>query len=259
MGKLSRENLKSFLDEKAELYNRPKFIEEDPISIPHRFNDKKDIEISAFFAATIAWGQRKTIINNANKIMEIMDNAPHDFVINHTDTDLKRCKGFVHRTFNEIDLRYFLRGLKHIYQNHGGLESAFFINENEKDTSFAIHRLKKVFFEIDHPERSRKHISDPLKSSSAKRLNMFLRWMVRKDQKAVDFGIWQSIPMSKLSIPLDIHTGNVSRMLGLLERKQNDNKAVQELDKSLRKFNAKDPVKYDFALFGLGVYEGFNS
>jgi len=257
MVKLKRSELKAFLDEKAEQYNNPNFILEDPILIPHSFSLKEDIEISAFLASIIAWGQRKTIIKNARRIVDIMDGAPYDFILNHTKSDLKRCNGFVHRTFNAVDLSYFFKSLQNIYLKHNGLEEVLCPKENEDGTSQAISNFKKVFFELKHESRTQKHVADPLKGSSAKRINMYLRWMVRKDKKGVDFGIWNSFPMSKLSIPLDIHTGNVGRKLGLLKRKQNDAKAVAELDTSLRQLDAKDPVKYDFALFGLGAYEDF--
>lgn len=257
MGKLKDNELKTFLDEKVDLYNTQKFIEDDPICIPHRFFKKEDIEISAFFSSILAWGQRKTIINNANRLMLFMDDSPYDFIMNHQRKDLVRMKGFVHRTFNELDLFYFISSLQNIYKKYGGLEQVFSPLNQELTTAMAISRFKKIFFELDHEKRTEKHIADPEKGSSAKRLNMFLRWMVRKDKKGVDIGIWNSIPMSKLSIPLDVHTGNVSRSLGLLNRKQSDAKAVVELDDALRKMDPKDPVKYDFALFGLGVYEGF--
>jgi uncharacterized protein (TIGR02757 family) len=249
--------LKVFLNEKVIQYNNPKFIESDPIQIPHNFSKKEDIEISAFLTASIAWGNRKMIINNAHKLINLLDNAPYDFVLNHTENDLDEFSNFVHRTFNHTDLTYFLKALQHIYKNHGGLETAF-ANYAEKDSlQIAIHQFKKVFFEIEHPLRSAKHVSDPLKGSAAKRINMFLRWMVRDDTTGVDFGIWKSIKPSQLSCPLDVHSGNVARKLSLLTRKQNDAKALLELDTNLRKLDPVDPVKYDFALFGLGVFEKF--
>jgi len=257
MAKLEFKELKSFLDEKADHYNQPKFLEEDPIQIPHLFSQKEDIEISAFLAATIAWGQRVTIINNAKRILRLMDNSPFDFIVNHTKKDRKNTAGFVHRTFNAVDLSYFFQSLQNIYLNQGGLENLLCPLKEEYNSAYAIHRFKKIFFELPHESRSQKHVADPQKGSSAKRINMFLRWMVRDDKRGVDLGIWKSYLTSKLSIPLDVHTGNVSRSLGLLKRKQNDQKAVQELDAALRKMDKEDPVKYDFALFGLGVYEGF--
>ena len=248
--------LKQFLDEKVAQYNQPKFIESDPIQIPHLFSKKEDIEISGFLTATIAWGKRQMIIKNAHKMMELLGNSPYDFIINHQEKDLD-FKHFVHRTFNLIDFKYFIKALKNIYQNHNGLESVFANNISENTTKNSIHQLKKVFFELQHPLRTTKHISDPNKGSAAKRLNMYLRWLVRNDNKGVDFGIWKSISPSVLSCPLDIHSGNVARKLGLLTRKQNDYKALYELDTNLRKLDKNDPVKYDFALFGLGIFEGF--
>ncbi|MBU2938667.1 TIGR02757 family protein [Lacinutrix sp. C3R15] len=254
---LQKEELKEFLDNKVIQYNTLEFIDSDPISIPHKFTQKEDIEIAGFLAATIAWGNRKSIIKNANKMMELMGNSPYDFVMNHNNNDLKRFEGFVHRTFNSVDFSYFIKALKHIYLNHNGLESVFFKNISNNSMQGAISEFKKVFFEIEHPARTTKHVSDPLKGSAAKRINMYLRWMVRNDNASVDFGIWQSISPSLLSCPLDVHSGNVARKLGILKRKQNDAKALLELDNALRKLDAKDPVKYDFALFGLGVFEGF--
>ena len=255
---LGIQDLKSFLDEKYERYNHPSFIESDPIQIPHSFSDKFDIEISAFLASTIAWGQRPTIIKNMNKLVALMDNAPYDFVLNCTKKDLKRFEYFVHRTFNGIDCTFFIQSLQHIYKNYDGLGVLFQnIYQQKKDIKDSIIELRKTFFEIDHPQRTQKHFSDITKGASAKRLNMFLRWMVRIDNCGVDFGIWNKIPMSELYLPLDVHTGNVARKLGLLTRKQNDWLAVEEITNSLRKFDSNDPVKYDFALFGLGIFEKF--
>lgn len=245
------------MDEKVLQYNRPDFIESDPIQIPHLFNKKEDIEISGFLTATIAWGNRKSIINNAKKMMEFMDHSPYDFVINHHEQDLEALLPFVHRTFNGTDFITFIKGLQHIYSKHQGLESVFSKENDQQSLQHAIHHFKTVFFEIDHLPRTQKHVSDPLKNSAAKRINMYLRWMVRNDQTGVDFGIWNKISPSQLSCPLDVHSGNVARKLGLLKRKQNDAKALQELDKNLKKLDSEDPVKYDFALFGLGVFEGF--
>jgi uncharacterized protein (TIGR02757 family) len=254
---LKKSDLKEFLDEKVAAYNNPKFIETDPIQIPHDFNKKEDIEIAGFLTATIAWGNRKSIINNANRLMQLLDNAPYDFVINHKNTDLDKLQPFVHRTFNGDDCSQFIKSLNHIYKNHNGLESIFSSYTEKKSMQLAISKFKSTFFEIEHLQRTQKHVSDPLKNSAAKRINMFLRWMVRTDNAGVDFGIWQSISPSVLSCPLDVHSGNVARKLGLLKRKQNDGKALFELDTALRKLDPKDPVKYDFALFGLGVFEGF--
>ncbi|MDN3723995.1 TIGR02757 family protein [Aequorivita sp. SDUM287046] len=254
---MNKSELKEFLDEKVVLYNNPNFIETDPIQIPHKFSLKEDIEIAGFLVATIAWGNRKSIINNGNKLMGLMGNSPYDFVMDFSEKNSGILSNFVHRTFNAADLIYFIKALQNIYQNHGGLEKVFANHTNEDSLQTAIHHFKKIFFELPHLSRSEKHISDPLKNSAAKRINMFLRWMVRNDAKGVDFGLWQSISPSQLSCPLDVHSGNVARKLKLLIRKQNDAKALAELDLSLRKFDARDPVKYDFALFGLGAFERF--
>ena len=249
--------IKEFLDEKVSLYNNPKFIESDPIQIPHRFSKKEDIEIAGFLVASIAWGNRAMIVKNGNRMMELMGETPYDFILNHTEKDLKAFETFVHRTFNATDFKFFIKALQHIYTFHGGLEQVFNRNKTADSLQPAISEFKKVFFEIPYPERTQKHISDPAKNSAAKRINMFLRWMVRNDKAGVDFGIWKNISPSILSCPLDVHSGNVARKLGLLTRKQNDTKALSELDKNLRKLDALDPVKYDFALFGLGVFERF--
>lgn len=254
---MKQTELKEFLDVKVLEYNRPEFIESDPIQIPHLFNKKEDIEISGFLTATIAWGNRKSIINNAKRMMEYMDHSPFDFVKNHQEQDLQSLLPFVHRTFNGTDFITFVKGLQHIYNNHHGLEQVFSVENKQPSLQPTIHHFKKVFFEIEHLPRTQKHVSDPLKNSAAKRINMFLRWMVRTDQTGVDFGIWKTLSPSQLSCPLDVHSGNVARKLGLLKRKQNDAKALRELDENLRILDATDPVKYDFALFGLGVFEGF--
>ncbi|MGZ4034361.1 MAG: TIGR02757 family protein [Bacteroidia bacterium] len=246
--------LKDFLEEKYIKYNGFAFIESDPVSIPHQFTKKEDIEIAGFLAATIAWGQRVTIINNANKMMKLMGNSPHDFIMSAKEKDLKKFEGFVHRTFNSVDTIFFMRSLKNIYINHGGLEKVF----SKPDCSDAITNFRILFFSIEYPARTMKHVSNPAENSSAKRLCMYLRWMIRKDKQGVDFGIWNSkLLPSHLMCPLDVHSGNVARKLGLLKRTQNDWKAVNELTLNLRKFDPKDPVKYDFALFGLGVFEKF--
>ena len=249
--------LKEFLDAKVIEYNNPKFLESDPIKIPHLFTKKEDIEISAYLTATIAWGNRKSIINNANKLMELMDYNPYDFVMNHSDEDLNRFENFVHRTFNPVDLSYFIGSLRNIYLNHNGLEGVFTAHQEKSSLQPAISKFKEVFFELPFEARTTKHVSDPLKGSAAKRINMFLRWMVRDANSNVDFGLWKKISPSILSCPLDVHSGNVARKLKLLKRKQNDAKALAELDKNLRKLDPMDPVKYDFALFGLGVFEKF--
>ncbi|MGB1042776.1 MAG: TIGR02757 family protein [Tenacibaculum sp.] len=253
---MNKNELKEFLDQKVIKYNNPDFIESDPIQIPHLFSKKEDIEIAGFLAATIAWGNRKMIINNAHKMMDLMGNSPHDFVLNHTEEDLDNFEGFVHRTFNADDFKLFIKSLKNIYLNHNGLEAVLHPKE-ENNYKIAIHNFKQVFFEVPHQSRTLKHVSDPLKGSASKRINMFLRWMVRDNTTGVDLGIWQSHSPAHLHCPLDVHTGNVARKLGILTRKQNDWKAIEELDNTLRDFDKKDPVKYDFALFGLGVFEKF--
>lgn len=254
---MTHKELKEFLDEKVTYYNHPRFVESDPIQIPHRFQLKEDIEIAGFLTASIAWGNRKSIINNATKMMELMGESPYDFVLHHKEQQLKRLLPFVHRTFNGYDFIQFIKSLQHIYVNHHGLEQFFSKHSTNESTQPAIARLKDTFFENEHLARTQKHVPNPEKGSAAKRINMFLRWMVRDDNSGVDFGIWPSILPAVLSCPLDVHSGRVARKLGLLHRKQNDAKALLELDRSLRKLDPKDPVKYDFALFGLGVFEGF--
>lgn len=254
---LNKIELKDFLDAKVIQYNNPRFIESDPIQIPHQYSLKEDIEISGFLTATIAWGNRKSIINNAKKMMELLDDSPFDFVLNHKESDLENLHHFVHRTFNGDDFIQFIKSLQHIYINHNGLESVFAKHSEKDSLQKSISKFKTSFFEMEHLQRTQKHVSNPLKNSAAKRINMMLRWFVRRDNSGVDFGIWKSLSPSQLSCPLDVHSGNVARKLGLLKRKQNDAKALHELDRALRNLDSKDPVKYDFALFGLGVFEGF--
>lgn len=254
---MKQDDLKDFLDFKVDEFNRPEFIKSDPIQIPHRFTKKEDIEISGFLTATIAWGNRKSIIRNAQRMMELMGNTPFDFVCEAAGTDLEPLDDFVHRTFNGLDFITFIQGLRHIYLKHGGMEKIFTKYATATSTQPAIHHFRKLFFEIPHLKRTEKHVSDPTKNSAAKRINMFLRWMVRADNNGVDFGIWEGIDPSILSCPLDVHSGNVARKLNLLSRKQNDAKAVKELDHNLRMLDSSDPVKYDYALFGLGVFENF--
>jgi uncharacterized protein (TIGR02757 family) len=253
---LSFTELKSFLDEKYDRFNVSAFIDDDPVSIPHRYTTHSDIEIAAFLTATISWGNRKSIIKSASRMMERMGDAPYDFVMNHTARDLRALKGFVHRTFNAEDLADFIRALKSLYEEHNSMEHFFAesIAANGQ-TSPAISAFKQRFFSVPHAARAEKHVSDPMSGSSAKRINMFLRWMVRADKNAVDFGIWKNIAPAHLSIPLDVHSGNVARQLGMLTRKQNDARAVEELDTVLRQLDPVDPVKYDYALFGLGAIE----
>ena len=249
--------LKSFLDQKVILYNNPNFIESDPILIPHLFFDKEDIEIAGFLSATIAWGNRKMIIQNSHKMIQLMGNAPYDFVMSHNENQLETLDKFVHRTFNGQDFIQFIKSLQHIYKNHNGLEAVFAKNATKFSMQESISGFKKIFFEGNHLQRTQKHVSSPTNGSAAKRINMFLRWMVRQDNNGVDFGLWKTISMSALSCPLDVHSVNVARKLALLSRKQNDAKAVYELDINLRLLDHNDPVKYDFALFGLGVFEKF--
>lgn len=244
--------LAALLEEKYERYANSDFIGTDPIQIPRQFSKKEDIEIAGFLAATIAWGQRVSIIKNAQTLVDLMDSAPHDFVLNHLASDRKRFKGFVHRTFSDVDAMYFMEALQHVYRNKNGLEACFAQGENAKDR---IGNFHQTFFEIEHLQRTKKHVSNPEKGSSAKRLNMYLRWMVRPATEGVDFGIWKSIPTSQLMLPLDVHTSNIARKLGLLMRKQDDWKAVDELTANLRTFDENDPVKYDYALFGIGAFE----
>ncbi len=247
-----RDQLYDLLEKKYFEFSRLNFIDDDPISIPHKFSKKEDIEISGFLTAIISWGQRKTIINNANRLLEIMDHAPADFIRNHQEIDLEKAIGFVHRTFNADDLMYFFTALQEIYKNSGGLEQEFTVNK-AVDNSGRLSNFKKSFFKLEHLKRTEKHIADPLKGSTAKRINMYLRWMVRTNKEGIDFGIWKTMNPSDLMLPLDIHTSTVGRKLGLLKRKQNDWKAVNEITTQLRLFDAKDPIKYDFALFGMGI------
>lgn len=255
--KQSLQEIKEFLDEKVIQYNQPLFIAHDPISIPHRFARKEDIEISGFLTATISWGNRKSIIQNAGTLMEKMGESPFDFVMSASDHQLKKI-AFVHRTFNTDDLHGFIHCLRHVYTHHGGMQAVFEQYALADTLQPAIAAFKHVFFEANHLARTEKHVSDPMKGSSAKRINMMLRWFVRQDKKGVDFGIWKgTLKPAQLSLPLDVHTGNMARKLGLLNRMQNDARAVQELDAVLRMFDPADPVKYDYALFGLGAMDDF--
>lgn len=254
---MSEKEIFDFLNQKAEQYNHPDFIEFDPISIPHQFSVKQDIEISAFFASTIAWGNRKSIISSARKIIDFMGNSPYDFVMNATEKNFKTLENkAVHRTFSGEDFKQFIQNLKNVYTEFESLENLFLLKENEENYYHSIQRFRNRFLgEIAH--RSHKHVSSPYKNSASKRLVMFLRWMVREDKKGVDFGIWKNLPQKYLSIPLDVHTANISRKLGILTRTQNDWKAVEELDKIIRKYNSADPAIYDYALFGIGVSKEF--
>lgn len=282
--------LKDFLDRKVDEYNRPGFIDNDPICIPHRFARKQDIEIMGFFAAVLAWGQRKTIINKCSELIDRMDGAPYDFVKNHEECDLKQLEGFKHRTFNDTDLLYFIRFLHEHYSRYHSLETAFvpriakpefrneyidstvtspgqtelsspacYLGELSRsaygwDVESALNHFRTYFFDLpEYPLRTRKHISAPASNSACKRLNMFLRWMVRRDDRGVDFGLWSQLMPSDLICPCDVHVERVARKLGLVQRKQSDWKTARELTDSLRLLDASDPVKYDFALFGLGI------
>lgn len=256
-------NVAQLLEEKYHFYNKEAFIETDPIQIPRAFQAKEDIEIAGFIAAAIAWGKRPMIIRNANRWLEMMDNAPHDFVLNASDQDLKPLLNFVHRTFNGDDAQFFIHSLRNIYMNHGGLEEVFYkgiSQSSESNNQYAplydaLNYFRSVFMTSPHLDRSGKHIANPSKGSAAKRLNMYLRWMIRKDNMGVDFGIWKKLDSKHLMIPLDVHSGRVARKLGLLNRNANDWKSVEELTTKLRQFDPTDPVKYDFALFGMGVFD----
>jgi uncharacterized protein (TIGR02757 family) len=252
------QKLKEFLDEKVAIYNRISFIENDPVSIPHMFTRKQDIEIAGLFAAILAWGQRKTIIRKCTELMNLMDNEPYKFIVNHQENDLKKLISFKHRTFNTTDTLYFIYFLKNYFQKHQSLEDIFIINNPEMDIEKALINFHHAFFSLDHaPFRTRKHVPNPVRKSTCKRLNMFLRWMVRKDSNGVDFGIWSKLIPGKLICPVDLHVDKVARSLGLITRKQTDWLTALELTSNLRKLDADDPVKYDFALFGLGVIEKF--
>jgi len=251
-----KKDLKIFLDSQYELYNALSFIEKDPISIPHSFTKKQDIEISGFWTAILSWGQRVTIINKANSLMDLMGQSPHDFILNHHEKDRKVFLEFKHRTFNATDSLYFLEWLQQFYRKNKSLEEAFVLDQKPGafDMQKALGNFHSHFFSLpEFPHRTRKHISNPMKNSSAKRLNMFLRWMVRKDNAGVDFGIWNKIPSSALHIPLDVHVHKIALQLKLTSRKQTDWKTVVEITNNLRKLDPVDPAKYDYALFGLGV------
>lgn len=251
-------DVKEILEELYERFNSKSFIENDPISIPHQFSKKEDVEIAAFLSATLAWGQRSQIILKANQLMGLMDFEPYSFVSSASDKEINRLSNFVYRTFQPVDATFFVKALKDIYLNHGGLEKVFTINyKAHGDIYYGLIKLHQLFLGIPHEKRSLKHIANVGRNSSAKRLNMFLRWMIRKDKRGVDFGLWESIPPSGLYLPLDVHTGRTARLLGLLNRKQNDWKSVVEVTKALANIDPEDPVKYDFSLFGAGVEKVF--
>jgi uncharacterized protein (TIGR02757 family) len=249
-------HLKEFLDQKVEEYNQPAFIKDDPVSIPHLFTKRQDIEIAGFFSAVFAWGNRTAIINKSKELMGRMENSPFNFIKDHSAKDLERLKGFKHRTFNDDDLFYFVGSLQHHYSKYDSLETVFFADK-EYDAEKALIHFKDNFFSLDHLKRTEKHISSPLQKSTCKRLNMFLRWMIRSDRQGVDFGLWQNVSASKLICPIDLHVARVAKKLGLLKRKQVDWLAAVELTDALRQFDKDDPVKYDFALFNLGIIEKF--
>lgn len=254
------DKLIEFLNEKVAAYNQPFFIKDDPVSVPHLFSKKQDIEIAGFFAAIFAWGIRTTIINKSKELMNLMDNAPHDFCLHHSDNDLKKLLSFKHRTFNATDLLYFVSFFKEHYSNHPSLETAFgqWMKKGDEDVEKGLNGFYQYFFSLPEvPARTLKHIACPVKKSACKRINMFLRWMVRQDKAGVDFGIWRNIKPSQLVIPLDLHVSRVATNFSLLHRPQNDWLAAKELTQTLRSFDAEDPCKYDFALFGLGVLEKF--
>ncbi len=254
------EKLKDFLDRKAAEYNQPSFIEDDPVCIPHLFTRQQDIEIAALFAALFAWGNRTTIINKSRELLGLMDNAPYAFCLQHNDAALKKLLQFKHRTFNPTDLLYFIDFLKYHYTHHNSLEGAFtkWMNPADNNTEQALDGFYHYFFSLpDAPARTRKHIASPQKNSTCKRLNMFLRWMVRNDHRGVDFGIWKKINPAQLVCPIDLHVARVARRFDLLQRPALDWQAAVELTDCLRTLDSKDPVKYDFALFGLGAIEKF--
>ncbi|MGZ5245839.1 MAG: TIGR02757 family protein [Flavitalea sp.] len=256
-----KEDLIEFFNKKVDQFNQPSFIKDDPVFVPHQFNKKQDIEISGFFAATFAWGVRTTIINKSMELMKLMDNAPHQFIIQHEEKDLKKFLHFKHRTFNTTDLLYFISFLKFHYSRHSSLEKAFFPSSNKKDLNAVekgLNHFYSYFFSLeDAPPRTKKHVAAPQRKSSCKRLNMFLRWMVRNDEHGVDFGIWKSIQPSQLICPVDLHVARVAKRFGLLDRKLVDWQAAVELTEHLRKLDKNDPAKYDFALFGLGILEKY--
>lgn len=253
-------NLKNFLDSKVDKFNQPNFIENDPISIPHSYTLKQDIEIAGFWASILAWGQRVTIINKCKELFAMMDNEPYDFILNHSDEDLKPLLKFKHRTFNDIDTLYFVEYFRDFYQKHDSLEVAFLagLGTNDLNVEQSLVQFHIDFFNLSEaPQRTRKHIATPARKSACKRINMFLRWMVRQDDKGVDFGIWTRIKPSQLVCPCDVHVDRVARKLGLVQRKQTDWQTAVELTENLKQLDPKDPTKYDFALFGLGIEEKF--
>jgi uncharacterized protein (TIGR02757 family) len=256
--KLKPHELKDFLDQKVEQFNSPRFIENDPVSVPHMFSKKQDIEIAGFFAATLAWGQRVTIIRKCKELLDRMDNAPYQFILSHKPKDLKVFLDFKHRTFNPTDALYFIESLKSIYSKYNSLEDAFLVPANAENIESGLINFHHLFFSLpNHPHRTKKHLPTPERKSTCKRLVMYLRWMVRADKKGVDFGIWKKISPSQLICPCDLHVDRVARKLKLIKRKQTDWQTAVELTNTLKRFDPADPVKYDFALFGLGIEEGW--
>lgn len=250
-------DIKEYLNSKVDEYNQPSFIKNDPVSIPHLFSKQQDIEIAGLFAAIFSWGNRTTIINKSKELMQLMDNAPYQFCLNHDLKELKRLTGFKHRTFTMDDLLYFIEFLKQHYSKHDSLEDAFIkgMDKNSETVEKGLIGFKDYFFSLEHLKRTEKHISSPLQKSTCKRLNMFLRWMVRRDKKGVDFGIWKNISPAQLICPIDVHVARVAKRFNLIQRKQTDWQAALELTGYLRTLDKQDPVKYDFALFGIGVME----
>ncbi|RVU03083.1 TIGR02757 family protein [Mucilaginibacter limnophilus] len=252
------DNLKAFLDAKVAQYNQPNFIANDPVCIPHMFSKKQDIEIMGFWAATLAWGQRVTIIKKCKELIGLMDGAPYDFIINHKEPDLKKLLSFKHRTFNDVDTLYFIHFFRQHYEKFESLEDAFIPSGGDYSPFRGLGGFRSYFMSLpDFPQRTKKHVSSPSQNSTCKRLNMFLRWMVRKDNNGVDFGIWNKIKPADLIMPCDLHVDRVARKLTLIQRKQTDWQTAVELTDNLRQFDPADPVKYDFALFGLGIEEKF--
>jgi uncharacterized protein (TIGR02757 family) len=251
---MDNEKLQDLLETLHNKYNRIDFIEADPVSVPHNFSSPENIEISGFFAATIAWGNRKAIVKSAMRMMQYMDNQPYDFVVSASQTELRQLSAFVYRTFNGQDFIAFVRALRNFCTKHGSI-GRFFENEylETRDIRIVLSHFRSQFFTVEHEKHCEKHLSSIDKGAACKRLNMYLRWMVRCDNRGVDFGLWKKIPMSALYLPLDVHSGNTGRALGLLTRKQSDWKAVEEITGNLRKFDAADPVRFDFSLFGAGI------
>jgi uncharacterized protein (TIGR02757 family) len=259
MRRLGKQELKDFLDEKVEKYNVPDFIKNDPIQIPHQFSLKQDIEIAGLFAALLAWGQRVTIIRKCKELLQYMDNDPYNFILNHKAKDLRRFESFKHRTFNPTDTLYFIEALKSIYTSNSTLEDAFAISPSDLSIENALISFHKRFFSLDnYPHRTKKHVPTPERKSTCKRISMYLRWMVRSDNRGVDFGLWKKISSSQLVCPCDLHVDRVARKLKLIKRSQTDWQTALELTGNLRKLDPADPVRYDFALFGLGIEEGWS-